>query len=44
MEDQWANADNVLQNKFFKKNSFYSFTKDFLYPSNIEIYEKNPSI
>ena len=39
MEDQWANADNVLQNKFLK-NSFYSFTNDFLYPSNIEIYEK----
>ena len=39
MEDQWANADNVLQNKF-KKNSFYSFTNDFLYASNIKIYEK----
>ena len=39
MEDQWANADNVLQNKFLK-NSFYSFTNDFLYPSNIKIYEE----
>ena len=41
MEDQWANADNVLQNKFLK-NSFYSFTNDFLYPSNVKIYEKKP--
>ena len=37
MEDQWANADNVLQNKFKKK---IVFTHLQIYPSNIKIYEK----
>ena len=42
MEDQWANADNVLQNKFLKKIVFTHLQRIFFTPVILKNMKKTP--